>query len=201
MRIPVLAASVWCAAAAYGFVPDAQRVIHPVRDRIQLTSLNGTWDFRFRGEGEWRTCRVPGTWQTEGLLLPRYQSGSPDMTGCYHRVFNADPRWRGRHVILRFDGVLHEYDVRVNGKDVGGGVAAYCLHQFDITDALREGRNDLDVTVRNKGYSSGFNRCDDWDFAGIVRDVEISRWRTSTSRTSSSGRLSSHPAMPRRKSA
>ena len=64
MRIPVLAASVWCAAVAYGFTPDAQRVIHPVRDRIQLTSLNGTWDFRFQGEGEWRTCRVPGTWQT-----------------------------------------------------------------------------------------------------------------------------------------
>ena len=161
------------ALSAYGFTPDAQRVIHPVRDRIQVESLNGTWDFRFQGEEAWRRCRVPGTLETQGFLRPRYQSGQADMTGCYHRVFNADPRWKGRHVILRFDGVLHEYDVRVNGRDVGGGVASYCLHQFDITDALRDGANDLDVTVRNKGYSSGFNRCDDWDFAGIVRDVSL----------------------------
>ena len=169
----VAAVAVAEAVSAYGFEPDAQRVIHPVRDRIQVESLNGTWDFRFAGEETWRTCRVPGTWETQGFLRPRYQSGQADMTGCYHRVFNADPRWKGRHVILRFDGVLHEYDVRVNGQDVGGGVASYCLHQFDITDALRDGENALDVTVRNKGYSSGFNRCDDWDFAGITRDVGL----------------------------
>ena len=40
----------------------AERQVYPVRDRMVLESLNGTWDFRFAGETDWRKCAVPGCW-------------------------------------------------------------------------------------------------------------------------------------------
>ena len=86
---------------------SAERIVYPVRDRLLLESLNGTWDFRFAGESDWRSCVVPGCWETQGLAWPSYSTGISAMTGCYHRVFAYNPEWKGRHVFLRFDGVMY----------------------------------------------------------------------------------------------
>ncbi len=151
----------------------AERVVYPVRDRFVTESLNGTWDFRFAGESEWRKCAVPGCWEVQGLAKPSYSDGIHAMTGEYHRVFAYDPAWKGRHVFVRFDGVMYGYSLSVNGKGAGEADSAYNLHQFDITDFLKEGENSLDVTVVTRNRYSGFDRCDDWSFGGIQRDVTI----------------------------
>ncbi|MCQ2390862.1 MAG: hypothetical protein MJ240_05525 [Kiritimatiellae bacterium] len=152
---------------------SAERIVYPVRDRLLLESLNGTWDFRFAGESDWRTCVVPGCWETQGLAWPSYSTGINAMTGLYHRVFAYNPEWKGRHVFLRFDGVMYGYEFSVNGQKAGEAVSAYNLHQFDITEFLRAGTNDLDVTVMTRVPHAGFDQCDDWSFGGITRDVDL----------------------------
>ena len=152
---------------------QAERVVYPVRDRLLTESLNGTWDFRFAGETAWRKCAVPGCWETQGLARPSYSTGISPMTGEYRRVFAYNPAWKGRHVFIRFDGVMYGYSLSVNGRKAGEADSAYNLHQFDVTDLLKEGENVLDVTVSTGNAFAGFDQCDDWSFGGIQRDVEL----------------------------
>ena len=151
----------------------AERQVYPVRDRMVLESLNGTWDFRFAGETDWRKCAVPGCWQTQGFARPSYSTDITAMTGEYRRVFAYNPAWKGRHVFIRFDGVMYGYSLSLNGRTVGEADSAYNLHQFDITEFLKAGENVLDVTVVTDNAFAGFDQCDDWSFGGIQRDVDI----------------------------
>ena len=95
------------------------------------------------------------------------------MTGEYRRVFAYNPAWKGRHVFIRFDGVMYGYSLSLNGRTVGEADSAYNLHQFDITEFLKAGENVLDVTVVTDNAFAGFDQCDDWSFGGIQRDVDI----------------------------
>ena len=126
---------------------QAERLVYPVRDRMVLESLNGTWDFRFTGDASWRKCVVPGCWETQGLARPSYSTGISSMTGEYRRVFAYNPAWKGRHVFIRFDGVMYGYALSVNGRKAGEADSAYNLHQFDITDFLKAGENNISVTL------------------------------------------------------
>ena len=92
-----------CAVADVDF-RLAERQVLPVRDRFEVKSLNGSWDFSL---GE-RTGRigVPGNWATQGWKTPQYDKTISPLTGTYVRVFACDPSWKGRHVFIRFDGVL-----------------------------------------------------------------------------------------------
>ena len=148
-------------------------VFHPVRDRAETTSLNGEWDFELAGRRG--KIRVPGNWETQGWKTPQYGCVVDDMTGIYRRTFDFSPRWKGRRVVLRFDGVLFGLEVEINGKAVGtnDGASAFNLVQFDITDALREGVNEIVCRVRSRSRTWLCDTNDDWGICGIFRDVEI----------------------------
>ena len=169
--ILALCAALAAEASAEFKLPERQ--VLPVRDRFEVKSLNGSWDFAL-GEKTGR-INVPGNWATQGWKIPQYDKKISALTGAYVRVFNCDPSWKGRHVFIRFDGVLFNYDVAVNGKPVAKDVAsAFNLHQFEVTDALDfAGPNTLAVTVRSFGRGYEWDTCDCWCLAGIQRDVEL----------------------------
>jgi len=184
MSCEVIAAVIALVIAPTLSAGAAERIIYPVRDRLQLESLNSTWDFEFEkvksnnpnnsNNQTIKKCVVPGNWETQGLSRPGYSMYMPKAVGSYRRTFKYNPYWKGRHVIVRFDGVMYVYDVKVNGKEVAKNVeSAYNLHQFDITDCLKEDENEIEVTVRVCDGLTGFDKCDDWSFGGIQRDVDI----------------------------
>lgn len=85
-------------------------------------------------------------------------------------------------VWLRFQAVDHACAVRVNGQLVGTHVGGYAPFAFDITDALREGANELAVCVADPSEFGGqprgkqrFDRGDIWYTAqsGIWQAVWI----------------------------
>lgn len=167
----LLAAAVVSASTAFAL--GAEPRFYPVRDRALVTSLDGEWSFEL--DGKKGSIQVPGNWETQGWKVPQYGCVVDDKTGVYRRRFGWNPLWEGRRVVLRFDGVLFSYEATVNGRFVGGSDRAFNMAQFDITDALVNGENVIEVAVRSRTKDSSwlFDTNDCWGLCGIFRDVEM----------------------------
>ncbi|MCQ2053783.1 MAG: DUF4981 domain-containing protein [Fibrobacter sp.] len=139
---------------------------------------------------KWDDIPVPGNWQIYGYDHPIYSNvvypwnasdwinppAAPtkfNPVGHYRRNFTVPKEWDGKRIRLHFEGVESAYYVWVNGKFVGYSENSFTDHEFEITDKLRSGENNISVQV--------FRWCDgswmeDQDFirlSGIQRDVYI----------------------------
>ena len=171
----------FCALSAA--VASAGEWVYPVREAGEIVSLDGEWDFSLvRNDDEKPDTvkcesgkiRVPGNWEPQGYKIPQYGNQMQNLTGTYVRSFDYDPKWEGRKVMLRLDGVLFGYDLEINGVRIVSDVtSAFNLHQFDITAALKNGKNEIKVIVKTRvpGWLWDTNDC--WCLAGIFRSVEI----------------------------
>ena len=65
----------------------------------------------------------------------------------YRTTFTVPPEWKGRRVILRFNGVYSAYYVWVNGKKVGYAEDSSLPSEFDITSYLCPAQNSIAVEV------------------------------------------------------
>ncbi len=146
---------------------------YPVRNRLDVTNLDGTWQFKLDKDTEWRTIQVPGNWETQGVKQPEYGSRLTQMVGTYRRLFDYREEWRGKNVILRLDGVQHGFTAFVNGTKVGEGHSAHTMHQFDVTQCLKEGCNEVEIRVDTHSPYWQFDVCDAWSLTGIKRSVEL----------------------------
>ena len=151
----------------------AETQYYPVRDRLEVTSLDGTWQFKLEGNLEWRTIQVPGNWETQGVKTPEYGRDLKLLTGIYRRTFDYREEWCGKDVVLRLDGVQHGFTVYVNGKEVGKGHSGHTMHQFCISPCLQEGKNDIEIHVCTHSDYWLFDVCDAWSLTGIKRSVEL----------------------------
>ena len=98
----------------------------------------------------------------------------------YRTRFTVPAVWKGRRVILRFDGVYSAYYVWVNGKKVGYAEDSKLPSEFDITKYLRDQgsgigdqENVLAVEVYRWCDGSYLEDQDMTRFSGIFRDVTL----------------------------
>ena len=99
----------------------------------------------------------------------------------YRTTFTVPPEWKGRRVILRFNGVYSAYYVWVNGKMVGYAEDSCLPSEFDITDFLNKPTasyhlpttNYLAVEVYRWSDGSYLEDQDFIRFSGIYRGVSI----------------------------
>jgi len=105
-------------------------------------------------DARWRTLDLPHDWSIEGP----YDSAAattgrggylPTGIGWYRRTFTVPQAWRGRRVTIEFDGVYENSDVWINGRHLGRRPFGYISFHYDLTAALREGRNVVAVRVDN----------------------------------------------------
>ena len=110
------------------------------------------------------------------------QSGMPDYNpvSSYRTCFTVPESWRGRRVILRFDGVYSACYVWVNGKKVGYAEDSKLPSEFDITPYLNrtieqsgQSNNVLAVEVYRWCDGSYLEDQDMTRFSGIFRDVTL----------------------------
>ncbi|PRX40970.1 beta-mannosidase [Planifilum fimeticola] len=106
--------------------------------------LNGMWEYAV-GEGDsedaafprWEgTIRIPSNWVQEGLE----KIHGPVW---FRRVFRIDRLNPDQRYFLQFKGVDYFHEVFLNGKKVGEHEGYFQCHEFDVTDVLREGENEL----------------------------------------------------------
>lgn len=100
-----------------------------------------------------------------------YRDQKKNPVGSYRREFTLPDNWDGRDVFLRFNGCGHGYYVWVNGLFVGYAEDSYLPSEWNVTDKLHEGVNNISVRVYR--FTSGsFLECQDyWRLTGITRDV------------------------------
>lgn len=137
----------------------------------------------------WDEIAVPAHWVLEGdgrYGRPAYTNVQfpfateppfvPDEnpTGDYRRTFEVPEEWTAAEaVVLRFDGVESRYRVWLNGAEIGIGSGSRLAQEFDVTAAVRSGRNLLVVRVHQWSASSYVEDQDQWWLPGIFRSVHL----------------------------
>ncbi|MET9774348.1 glycoside hydrolase family 2 TIM barrel-domain containing protein [Streptomyces sp. NPDC006367] len=145
-------------------------------------------------DGGWGTIPVPSVWQLHGHDFPIYLNitypywgpngrgedprppAAPtryNPVGQYRRTFTVPRGWKGRRTFLHFEGVKSAHYVWINGEPVGYDEDSYTPSEYDITDHLRPGTNQIAVEVYR--YSDG-DWLEDQDMirlSGIFRSVYL----------------------------
>ena len=93
--------------------------------------------------------------------------------GSYRKTFTLPDDWRGREVILHFNGVSSACKVWVNGHYVGYDEDSWTDTEFNITRYLKPGKNLLAVEVFRWSDGSCLEVMDMFIMSGIFRDVYL----------------------------
>lgn len=144
----------------------------------ESVSLDGEWDFmRERRGGTWEKVEVPHDWAIKGPFDRKLSANTAMLpwtgVGHYRRVFMPpdgamESVRAGARAYLEFDGVMARPAVKLNGRDVGGWDYGYSSFWLDVTDALKEGTNLVEVTADTRGHRSRW-----YPGAGIYRSVRL----------------------------
>ncbi len=110
---------------------------------------------------------VPGDFNSQVPELKYYEGNV-----WYQRTFEAT-RTANHHQFLYFAGVSYQAAVWLNGKEIGRHEGGFTPFQFDVTNELLDGTNDLVVLVNNTRRVDGIPAMnfDWWNYGGILRDV------------------------------
>ena len=93
--------------------------------------------------------------------------------GSYRRNFTIPADWKGRQIILSFDGVDSFFYLWVNGHYMGFSKNSRNTASFDITDALQEGVNSVAVEVYRNSDGSFLEAQDMFRLPGIIRSTYL----------------------------
>ncbi len=93
--------------------------------------------------------------------------------GSYRRTFTVSADWKGRDVLINFDGVDNFFYLYVNGKYVGFSTNSRNLASFDVTKYLVKGENTIAVEVYRHSDASFIESQDMMRLPGIFRDVYL----------------------------
>ena len=145
-------------------------------------------------DNAWDDIRVPLSWEMANYGKPVYtNTGYPfsnnppnatvgytdygvtdhNATGFYRRTINIPATWKDKRVFVHFDGVYSAAVVWVNGKYVGYSQSSNTDAEFDITDFVETGDNQLSVRVYRWCDGSYLEGQDMWHLSGIHRDVYL----------------------------
>ena len=157
----------------------------------QEITLSDNWLFSLQSthNQSWETVSVPHDWAISGPFDKKWdlqkvaieQNGEKEATeksgrsgalpwigeGHYKRTFTIPQGFDG-HAELVFDGAMAEPTVSVNGQVAGYWAYGYNAFRIDITDYIKPGENQLEVSLKNLEESSRW-----YPGAGIYRPVKL----------------------------
>ena len=138
---------------------------------------------------QWDTISVPSCLEMKGYGVPLYinvdyaftdappyilmRSGLTNSVASYRRNFDLPTSWGDKRVFLHFDGIYSAAFVWVNGKYVGYTQGANNDAEFDVTEYVRKGENNVSVQVLRWCDGSYLEGQDMWHMSGIHRDVYL----------------------------
>lgn len=163
--------------------------------------LNGSWKFKYlptgideapagfesmdHSDAKWDSLPVPACWQLHGYDIPQYTNvnypiplnppyvPNENPVGLYRRTFNLPASWDGMRLFLHFAGVDSMFNVWVNGQFIGMSKGPHIPAEFDVTAAVRPGRNLIAVQVFKWSDGTYLEDQDMWRMSGIFRDVYL----------------------------
>lgn len=123
----------------------------PQMVRNEWQNLNGLWEYAITSKD------APKPTQFNGQILVPFPLESA-LSGVKKALLPTQRLWYKRsiakpditgdeRVLLHFGAVDWQATVYINGKEIGGHTGGYQNFSFDITDALKDGNNELEVSV------------------------------------------------------
>ncbi len=140
--------------------------------------------------GGWEDIHVPAHIQLEGYDAPQYANteypwdGHADIrpgeiperfnpVACYVKTFELPESMKGRRVFVSLQGAESCAALWLNGKYIGFSSDSFTPHEFELTEALREGRNKLACRVYKWCSGSWLEDQDFLRFSGLYREVYL----------------------------
>lgn len=148
-------------------------------------AFNADWKFlladrpEFReasfNDSAWRTLNVPHDWSIEGEYVANKYLGFrggffPEGIAWYRKHFTVDPSKKNKQFTIQFDGVYRNSEVYVNGLFIGRRPFGYATFQYDITSALKFGKDNV-IAVRVDNSVPAGSRW--YSGSGIYRNVHL----------------------------
>lgn len=131
----------------------------PIMERNEWKNLNGLWNYAIQPMGKTfpkdYDGRILVPFAIESSLSGVGKSPGNDHELWYQREFSISDKWKNKQILLHFGAVDWKADVWVNDVKVGTHTGGYTPFSFDITTALKKGKNELIVRVwdpTDKGF-------------------------------------------------
>lgn len=142
----------------------------------------------------WDDITVPGDWQLAGYDYPIYtnvtypwwgqnglgENAQPprapskfNPVGQYRRTFDLPADWDGRTTFVHFEGVKSAFYLWVNGVKVGYREGSFTPSEFNLTQYLHPGSNDISVEVYRFPDGDWMEDQDMVRLSGIFRSVYL----------------------------
>lgn len=151
-------------------------------DKIRINQLfNFDWKFKAGdipnakevsfNDGDWHKLDLPHDFQIEqpwDSTANRGRGFKALGTGWYRKTFKADAAWKGKRILLDFEGIMLHGEVWLNGKKIGGTDYGYLGFETDIADLLKY---DADNIVAVRAATDGGSRW--YTGGGLFRDVHL----------------------------
>ena len=163
-------------------------------------SLDGDWRFQLAprpeaapadwissstDEAPWRDIKVPGVWTRQGTDdLPHYANWqmpfdcqkppavpNKNATGLYRSAIAVPEAWQGRSTILHIGGFESLVLVWCNQVFIGMAKDSRLPSEFDLTEALQPGENELALMVVRWCDATWIEDQDHWNHGGLHRSV------------------------------
>jgi len=152
------------------------------------------WTAAALDDRDWEEIKVPANWERQGFgqpiyinwefpfapvappFLPQQKDGNQherNPVGTYRRAFTVPEAWGNKRTILHFGGVSSAFHLYVNGQWAGYSQDSRLPAEFDITEYLQEGPNQLAVQVFRWSDGSYIENQDHWRLSGIHREVYL----------------------------
>ena len=155
----------------------------------ERVSLNRNWTFT-SADGKSKTINVPHDYLIEQPWVAPAADEKADNSdaganiksrlsargfkelesGTYTKTITAENAWKGKRIILDFQGIMYVADVFLNGKQIGKTAYGYLGFEIDITNKLKYGQDNEIKVVCGQGspkdsrwYTGG----------GLFRDVDL----------------------------
>ncbi len=140
----------------------------------------------------WEDIQIPGVWQFQkDYTKPLYYANSfpnaisvdekkiPSIDvsgqeiGAHRTKFNIPEDWNEREIFLHFGAAKSGLEVFVNGKRVGYSQGSNTPHEFNVTEYVKPGENQVTAIVYRYTDGTYLENQDMWSLCGIYREVYI----------------------------
>lgn len=144
-----------------------------------VIDLNGNWKFSVHPENEffkneinatWDNIEVPGEWVMQGFKV------EPGNFAGYTRNFEILPSWKSYRIKLKCESVYSEGTIWVNGKEVGSHLGGFTPFEFDVTEFVTAGLNNIAVAVKSESLADTLSSASQYavhPLGGISRSISL----------------------------
>lgn len=142
-------------------------------------------------DSDWDDITIPSLWQLKGYGKPIYLCNSlprvlssirseiPKINhdlneiGIYRRTFDVPEAFDGKRIFIHFGAVKAGFFLYINGHRIGYSQGSMTPAEFDITEHVNIGKNQITVEVFRYTDGTYLEDQDMWFLSGIYREVYV----------------------------